>query len=116
MNASKNYWILNEKHEAVPADAATWGYFRQKHFRIAKTLILGADVSTVFLGINHRFGPGKPLLFETMVFGGPLDELCWRYETWQQAGRGHKRAVRLVILLEFVPTCWLRSWLSRRLK
>lgn len=29
----------------------------------------GVHVSTVFLGIDHGFGFGPPVLFETMVFG-----------------------------------------------
>jgi hypothetical protein len=36
----------------------------------------GAEVSTVFLGLDYSFehhGRG-PILWETMVFGGPLDE------------------------------------------
>lgn len=48
-------------------------------------------VSTVFLGINHRFGPGKPLLFETLIFGGPHDQDMWRYSTWGEAEKGHDR-------------------------
>ena len=30
-------------------------------------------VSTVFLRIDHSFGSGPPLLFETMIFGGKHD-------------------------------------------
>lgn len=48
------------------------------------------DVSTVFLGLDHRFGEGPPLLFETMVFGGPLDQECERYTTWDEAIAGHE--------------------------
>jgi hypothetical protein len=51
-------------------------------------------VSTVFLGIDHRFhGNGPPLLFETMIFGGPLDQEQWRY-SWDDADVGHRAAVR----------------------
>lgn len=32
----------------------------------------GTVVSTVFLGLDHQFGDGPPLLFETMVF--PADD------------------------------------------
>jgi hypothetical protein len=48
-------------------------------------------VSTVFLGINHNFMGGKPLLFETMVFNSEteLDGEPFRYETFKQAEKGH---------------------------
>jgi hypothetical protein len=52
-----------------------------------------ATVSTVWIGINHRFGPGDPLIFETMVFGGEYDEACARYSSEAQAAAGHARAV-----------------------
>lgn len=31
-------------------------------------------VSTVFLGLDYSFGGETPVLWETMVFGGPLDQ------------------------------------------
>lgn len=56
----------------------------------------GAYVSTVFLGLDHRFGQGEPLVFETMVFGGPLDQEQERYSTWDEAEAGHKAMVERV--------------------
>ena len=50
-------------------------------------------VSTVFLGLDHQFGKGPPLLFETLVFGGPRDGDQWRYSTWDEAEAGHKAVV-----------------------
>ena len=47
-------------------------------------------VSTIFLGLDHSFGGPRPLLFETMVFGGPLDQECKRYSTWDEAVKGHE--------------------------
>jgi hypothetical protein len=49
-------------------------------------------VSTTFLmGINHRWvRDSDPLLFETMVFGGTMDQAQWRYSTWEQAEVGHQ--------------------------
>jgi hypothetical protein len=47
----------------------------------------------VFLGLDHSFGRGDPVLFETMVFGGPLGSAQWRYCTWAEAERGHEEAV-----------------------
>jgi hypothetical protein len=52
------------------------------------------DVSTVFLGVDYRFiGDGAPILFETMIFGGPRDQEMWRYSTYGEAKRGHFEVV-----------------------
>lgn len=64
----------------------------------------GVRVSTVFLCINHAFGEGPPVLFETMLFidditlGAPgwLDEAMTRYRTWDEAADGHTLAVATV--------------------
>jgi hypothetical protein len=49
-----------------------------------------ARVSTVFLGINHAWGNGPPLWFETMVFiAGDADADMERYSTWAEAEAGH---------------------------
>lgn len=57
--------------------------------RVAKDEFDGVMVSTVFLVLNHAFGDGPPLWFETMVFGGPEDGYCDRYSTWNEAEHGH---------------------------
>lgn len=53
-------------------------------------------VSTVYLGNNHQFGDGPPLIFETMVFGDhPLaEDACWRYATEDEARAHHEKVVR----------------------
>lgn len=61
-----------------------------------ETLANGNFVSTVWLGIDHAFDGGKPLIFETMVFPkkgnwGELD--CDRYSTEAEALEGHKKMV-----------------------
>lgn len=53
-------------------------------------------MSTVWLGIDHSFGSGPPLIFETMVFSSKDDfhDLdCERYSTETQALAGHARMV-----------------------
>ncbi len=52
-----------------------------------------AYVSTVWLGLDHRFGNGPPLIFESMVFGGPYDQYQERYSTEEEALAGHIRIV-----------------------
>jgi hypothetical protein len=44
-------------------------------------------VSTVWLGLDHNWG-GRPHIFETMVFGGPLNEQLERYSTEATCGSG----------------------------
>lgn len=55
------------------------------------------EVSTCWLGINHQWVPDlPPLIFETMIFGGPMNLECWRYATEAQAVEGHGYVVSLV--------------------
>lgn len=70
----------------------------REYRRVACTKLpdLDAEVSTVWLGINHRFGDGPPLIFETMVFGGGLDQYQERYSTEQHARAGHDAVVAKV--------------------
>lgn len=94
-----------------PVDMMTWAktienpvdkIVRQEH-------VDGWFVSTVFLGLDHRFGDGPPLIFETMIFppGWPDDVPTWfeeyqeRYSTEAEAVAGHDRAV-----------AWLRGKLA----
>jgi hypothetical protein len=56
------------------------------------------QVSTVFLGLDHNFGFGrKPLLFETMIFGGKHDQYQERYSTYKEAEKGHAVALELAM-------------------
>ncbi len=50
-------------------------------------------ISTVWLGLNHNWGPGKPLIFETMIFGGPYNEWQMRWSTEEDALKGHEAVV-----------------------
>lgn len=52
-------------------------------------------VSTVFLSLDHGFN-GVPMLFETMVFGGALDQVCERTSTRIQAVALHDQMVARV--------------------
>lgn len=84
-----------------------------EHQRVAYDLLVygesHAEVSTVWLGLDHNFlHIGPPLIFETMVFGGPDgDEMeQHRYATEEEALIGHAGVVEMVsmkIMMEARP-------------
>ncbi len=82
--------------EAVPCELMEWATSFNGDRHVAITKIDAVTISTVFLGLNHAYGNGDPLLFETMVFGGPLDQEMNRYTTWEQAELGHAKMVKAV--------------------
>ena len=95
----REHYIL-DGHEAKPVDLMTWAKWFEKARQdrvVARTNVVpGSDVSTVFLGLDHQWGDGPPLIFETMVFGGPLDQETERYSTWEEAEAGHAQMVERV--------------------
>jgi hypothetical protein len=93
-----DYYILDGHTPRPVADWLEWArWFGQKtdRRRVAWTEFPGGHVSTVFLGLDHQWGNGPPLLFETMIFGGPHDQYQDRYSTWADAEVGHAAAVAL---------------------
>ena len=92
------YWILDDERRPVRvATVEEWGRFYETTDRVvAKDIIGDAEVSTVFLGLDHQFGDGPPILFETMIFGGAHDMHQDRCSTWQQAEAMHAKACALV--------------------
>lgn len=99
-----SYYIL-EGQTPVPADLITWAKWFENHNNrvVAKTSVGEYDISTVFLGMDHQFGEGRPLLFETMIFGFDEDHELYDYQTrcstWQMAEKQHKEAVNLCKLV-----------------
>lgn len=82
----------------VPCSLMEWAEWMKntKERCVAVTEIGPSRVSTVFLGLDHSFGGATPILFETMVFGGPLDQEEERYSTWEEAENGHAAMVERV--------------------
>ena len=65
------YYILKGHKPVLESNLYTWGmWFQDADRRVTSTDVGGAQISTVFLGIDHQFGVGIPILFETLVFGG----------------------------------------------
>jgi len=99
-----DYYRLNEDHSVTRIDLFEWAHRMEgrgdpDRWRVDGTMLSnGKYVSTVFLGLNHAFGSGPPLLFETMVFPSDTDfadEYCERCSTWDEAVIMHAEAVAL---------------------
>jgi hypothetical protein len=94
---SKKY-ILNSANEPEECtELLKWASWFETADRIVKKSIIGdVRISTVFLSIDHNFSGGKPILWETLVFGGEHDGLMRRYGTYDKALKGHDKVVALV--------------------
>lgn len=92
-----NKYIL-QGHDPIQinelSDWAQW--FETADRVVAKTILNNVTISTVFLGLDHSWGTGLPVLFETLVFGGEMDGEMNRYSTWDEAVAGHNRMVNIV--------------------
>ena len=93
-------YILDGKQPVAEPDLMKWCEWMQTASRTVRSdtatvkfagkPVGEVRVSTVFLGLDHSFGEGEPLLFETMVFGGPLDQEMDRCSTWEAAEKMHE--------------------------
>ena len=98
-------YILDDEKNVIPVpekNFLAWARWFEdfERRRVADTRTAGVRVSTVFLGLDHRWGGGgPPLVFETMIFGGPYDQYQDRYGSWDDAVLGHRRAC----LIAFTP-------------
>ena len=93
-----DHYVMNEAGYVVEhhGSLVEWSQKVGEQKRIAHTQIGDVSVSTIFLGMDHSFGDGQGLFFETMVFGGPLDEDMDRYATREMAIKGHAAMVKRV--------------------
>ena len=93
----QNFILGDDGKTPVPVELMAWAeWFKQADRTVTKTDVGEVQISTVFLGLNHAFGDGPPLLFETMIFGGEHDEYCEGCSTWDQAVEQHETALNLV--------------------
>ena len=89
-------------------------WFERNNRVLAKDQTKFFAISTIFLGLDHNWIDGPPLLFETMIFEREakirefLDRLMpvhetvdqIRYSTWDDAMTGHKTAFRRMLARE----------------
>ncbi len=92
------YYILQNQTVVSVPSAKEFGEWVETADRVvSKNQVGDVEVSTVFLGIDHQFYEGPPLLFETMVFGGDLDQTCLRCSTWDEAVEQHENILSEVL-------------------
>jgi hypothetical protein len=99
-------YILVDRVPVPCPDLMKWGQFMQYADRhVAQTMVDGIRVSTVFLGLDHSWCDGPPVLFETMIFGGEHDdEYQERCSTWAEAEEMHRVAVEAAKRAGKVPS------------
>ena len=107
---------------AVPCDdLLEWASaFELSDRRVLLTHLPWCTVSTVFLGLDHSFGFGPPLLFESMAFPHDASALglecdCRRCPTWLEAEAMHKAMVARLGKLRPLAG-WLFEELLRNLR
>jgi hypothetical protein len=92
-------YILAGKIPVPCEDLSTWAnWIANCTARVVKQEDIGPYyVSTVFLGLDHNFGKGPPLLFESMIFRDHESHYesleCSRTSTWELALEQHAKAV-----------------------
>lgn len=101
---SLGYFILKGREIIKEPNLLKWGarfelsnrIIKQEYiycFQFSWKFIVKVLVSTVFLGLDHNWNDGKPILFETMIFGGKHDQEQRRYCTYEEAEQGHEDIV-----------------------
>lgn len=97
---SLKHYIMDADNNVIEVDLLTWARWLEEsnHRVVAYTQITSqVRVSTVFIGIDHRFPgfpPGPPILYETLIFGGQLNGDGSRYCSHDDALTGHKMFVK----------------------
>ena len=110
------HYILDKDKKvkrATPEEWAKWFEHHDKDRIVKQENIGGIRVSTVFLGLDHSFGKGPPILWETMCFRRnpkemvingkkmkyreSLDDFSERCSgTYEQAEAMHERMVKRI--------------------
>jgi hypothetical protein len=94
---SDRYILDDDGNCGAEPDLMRWAKWLETADRHLARDDIGFDVwvSTVFLGLDHSFGGGPPVLWETMIFGGPHDQYQDRHTSRDDALAGHAAAVAL---------------------
>lgn len=121
---SQYYELIGQTAVPLEGDVLAWAQsFERSDRRVQTTLVLGACVSTIFLGIDHSWGSGPPLLFETMIFWpGEHGYEQARSSTWKEAEAMHAGMCRvaaspgrwLAFCCRSLAEGWREAWMDWR--
>ena len=96
-----NFYTLKDKK---PVQMSSFNLEEMKYIQDPKNRVVrqteftnGEKLSTVFLMVDHGWGEGDPILFETMLLGNNGDDILNRYCTWNEAEAGHIKFVNQLI-------------------
>lgn len=100
------HYIFDQETKTVREthDTKEWAqYFEIANRRVGYDEVNDYIISTVFLGLDHGFGQGEPLLFETMIFdkkqpvkgmnGSYESVYMMRYTNYDEAFATHQHMV-----------------------
>lgn len=99
-----NWYILDEQNIPRPANSfdeySDWLAENFDKKIVNQEEVKGRYVSTVFLGLDHSYDFGTPVLFETMIFPtkGNYSEIYMdRCHDYEEAQKMHQKAVQWVL-------------------
>jgi hypothetical protein len=89
------YYILRDNEVIEEPDYDVWAEWHASQYRhvecVALTELAHAKVSTHFLAVNMSLSPDEPpLLFETRVNGGWIEDTRERFATLDEARANHE--------------------------
>ena len=90
------YFVLNDRGEPIlePNVDAWFAWFERADRGVARTVVTpDVMVLTTFNGVDELAESDPPRLFESRVFGGPLDGEVVQYGTRAESLEGHTRLV-----------------------
>lgn len=96
-------YILDANNNPVKSEDA-WAWLKENPYRKVVSLTRfpkGPRVSTVFLSMDHGYGGGIPVLWETMVFdtesNDEFNDYQERYTSHNEAVAGHLSVVKAIL-------------------
>jgi hypothetical protein len=93
-----NFYDYDKEHNPIPCDMETWAnkFGDMSYRKVAQDEVGGTTISTVFLGLDHGFGEGPPILWETCIFFSEGSDVIERYTSYEDAVEGHQKVVEMM--------------------